>query len=177
MSEVPVLVPIFPYAAEGGARPSSYFRQGNWKSETNYLKIFDEKIAPQAKFMKQIERQARFFWLNLDVYKILLTESWTICISLRQQWNKVRSLRNHWETRWNKVRALRNHSEEGVAASSSLSERRDKVRAFEESLRRRCGLQAVHWASVDNDHLHCMSCGLSVTKLMRLLTKHTQLKN
>jgi len=29
MSEAPVLVPIFPYAAEGGARPSSYFRQGN----------------------------------------------------------------------------------------------------------------------------------------------------
>jgi len=25
------------------------------------LKIFDEKIAPQAKFMKQIARQARFF--------------------------------------------------------------------------------------------------------------------
>ena len=29
MSEAPILVPIFPYAAEGGARPSSYFRQGN----------------------------------------------------------------------------------------------------------------------------------------------------
>jgi len=29
MSEAPVLVLIFSYAAEGGARPSSYFRQGN----------------------------------------------------------------------------------------------------------------------------------------------------
>ena len=29
MSKAPVLVPIFPYAAEGGARPSSYFQQGN----------------------------------------------------------------------------------------------------------------------------------------------------
>jgi len=29
VSEAPVLVPIFSYAAEGGARPSSYFRQGN----------------------------------------------------------------------------------------------------------------------------------------------------
>ena len=30
MSEAPVLVPIFPYPSEGGARarPSSYFRQG-----------------------------------------------------------------------------------------------------------------------------------------------------
>ena len=61
MSEAPVLVPIFPYAAEGGARPNSYFRQGNRESETNCLKIFDEKIAPQAKFMKQIAPQARFF--------------------------------------------------------------------------------------------------------------------
>ena len=74
MSEAPVLVPIFPYAAEGGARPSSYFRQGNWESETKTF--FDEKIAPQAKLMKQIAPQARFFWLNPDVYKIFLTESW-----------------------------------------------------------------------------------------------------
>jgi hypothetical protein len=29
MSETPVLVPIFPYAAEGGDSSSSYFRQGN----------------------------------------------------------------------------------------------------------------------------------------------------
>ena len=29
MSEAPVLVPIFSYAAEGGARPSSYFRHWN----------------------------------------------------------------------------------------------------------------------------------------------------
>jgi len=28
MSEAPVLVPIYTHAAEGGARPSSYFRQG-----------------------------------------------------------------------------------------------------------------------------------------------------
>jgi len=28
MSEAPVIVPIFPYAAEGGARPSSYFDRG-----------------------------------------------------------------------------------------------------------------------------------------------------
>ena len=54
MSETPVLVPIFPYAAEGGASPISYFQQGNEESETNCLQIFDEKIAPQAKFMKQI---------------------------------------------------------------------------------------------------------------------------
>jgi len=64
--------------------------------------------------MKQIAPQARFFWLNPDVYKIFLTESWTNCISLRERWNKVRALRNHSETRWSKVRALRNHSEEGV---------------------------------------------------------------
>ena len=94
MSEAPALVPIFPYAAEGGARTSSYFWQENWKSETKCLKIFDGKIAPQAKFMKQIV-QARFFWLSPDVYKIFLTESWTNCISLREQWNKVRALRNH----------------------------------------------------------------------------------
>ena len=67
MSEAPVLVPNFLYAAEGGARPSSYFRQGNWESETNCLKIFDEKIAPQAKFVKQIEwimMCTRFFWMS-----------------------------------------------------------------------------------------------------------------
>ena len=29
MSEAPVLVPIFSYAAEEGARPNSYFRQVN----------------------------------------------------------------------------------------------------------------------------------------------------
>jgi len=75
MSEAPVLVPIFPYAAEGGARPSCYFRQGNWECESNCLKIFDEKIAPQANFMKQIAPQVRFFWLNPDVYKIFLTAS------------------------------------------------------------------------------------------------------
>jgi len=43
-------------------------------------------------------------------------------------------------------------------AGSPLSERWNKVQAFEESLKRRCGLQADHWASVDSDHLHCMSC-------------------
>ena len=42
MSEAPVLVPIFSYAAEGGARPSSFFRQGNWESETNCLKIYEQ---------------------------------------------------------------------------------------------------------------------------------------
>jgi len=45
------------------------------------------------------------------------------------------------------------------AAGSPLSELWNKVWAFEESLRRRCGLQAAHWASVDSDWLHCMSCG------------------
>jgi len=114
MSEAPVLVPIFPYAAEGGARPSSYFRQTSWESETNCLKIFDEKIAPQANFMKQIAQKARFFGLNPDVYKIFLIKSWTNSMSVRERWNKVRALRNHSETRWNEVRALRNHSEEGV---------------------------------------------------------------
>ena len=54
-------------------------------TETNCLKIFDEKIASQAKFMEQIEPQARFFCLNPDVYKIFLTESWTNCISLRER--------------------------------------------------------------------------------------------
>ena len=30
MSKAPILVPIFPYAAEGVARPRFYFRQENW---------------------------------------------------------------------------------------------------------------------------------------------------
>ena len=37
MSEAPVLVPIFPYAAEGGARPSSFFRQGNWAKKLKQI--------------------------------------------------------------------------------------------------------------------------------------------
>ena len=56
-----VYVPIFPYhaVAEGGARPSTYFRQGNRKSETTCFKISDENFAPKAKFMKQIAPQAK----------------------------------------------------------------------------------------------------------------------
>ena len=53
------------------------------------------------------------------------------------------------------------------AAGSPLSEWWNKVWAFEESLRRRCGLQAAHWASADSDHLHCMSCGSSFAGLPR----------
>ena len=53
------VVPIFLYAAEGGACPSPYFRQRNSESETKTF--FDEKIAPQAKLVKKIAPQARFF--------------------------------------------------------------------------------------------------------------------
>jgi len=159
MSEAPVLVPIFPYAAEGGARPSSDFWQGNWESETNCLRIFDEKIALQAKFMKQIAPQARFF-------------DW-ILMCTRFFWLNPRPIAFHWEKgeircglwgitqRQGEIRCgLWGITQKKVwAAGSPLSERWNKVRAFEESLRRRCGLQAAHWASGDSDHLHCMSCG------------------
>ena len=37
MSEAPVLVLIFPYAAEGGARPISYFRQGTESLRQRYF--------------------------------------------------------------------------------------------------------------------------------------------
>ena len=113
MSEATVLVPIFPYAAEGGARPSSYFRQGNWESETKSQDFWWKNCAA-----------GKIYETNCAARKICLTESWCVqdffdwmwtnCISLRERWNKVRVLRNHSETRWNKVRALRNHSEERV---------------------------------------------------------------
>jgi len=48
LREAPVLVPIFDRGTDS-------------EFKTNCLKIFDEKIAPQAKFMKQIVPQARFF--------------------------------------------------------------------------------------------------------------------
>ena len=61
MSEAPALVPIFPYAAQGGARPSCYFRQGSESLRQTVSRFFDEKIVPQAKLMKQIAPQATFF--------------------------------------------------------------------------------------------------------------------
>jgi len=86
MSEAPVLVPIFPYTAVGGARPRSYFRQGNWESETNCLKIFDEKIAPQAKFLKQN------FWNKISE----TNELWHICAPLQRACRRrVRWYRKH----------------------------------------------------------------------------------
>jgi len=157
MSEVPVLVPIFPYAAEGGARPSSYFRQGNWESETNCFKIFDEKIAPQAKFIKQIVSQARFFdwilmctgffWLNPGPIAFHWENSEIRCglSVITQRQGEIRCGLWGITQRQGEIRCglWGITQKKAWAAGSPLSERWNKVRAFEESLRR-CGLQAAH---------------------------------
>jgi len=84
-----------------------------------------------------------------------------ILMCTRFIWLNPGSIAFHWEN--GEIRCgLWGITQKKVwAAGSPLSERWNKVRAFDQSLRRRCGLQAAHWASVDSDHLHCMSCGMS----------------
>ena len=135
MSEVPVLVPIFPYADEGSARPSSYFRQGNWKSETNCLKICDEKLRRRQKLWNKLGRRPdffdwilmcpRFFWLNLGPIACHWENGEIRCglWGITQRQGEIRC--RLWGITQKKV----------WAAGSPLSERWNKVRAFEESLR------------------------------------------
>jgi len=162
MSEAPVLVPIFPYTAEGGARPSSYFRQGNWGSETNCLKIFDKKFRRRQNLWNKLhDRQDFFDW---------------ILMCTRFCWLNPGPIVFHWQNGEIRCRFWGITQRQGDircgiwgitqkklwTSVSPLSEQWNKVRSFEESFRRRFGLQAAHWVSVEGDHLHCMSCGMFV---------------
>jgi len=108
-----------------------------------------KQIAPQARFFDWILMCTRFFWLNPGPIAFHWENGEIRCglWGITQRQGEIRC--GLWGITQKKV----------WAAGSPLSERWNKVRAFEESLRRRCGLQAAHWASVDSDHLHCMSCG------------------
>jgi len=110
LREAPVQVPIFSRGTESLRQTVSRFLMTKLRRRQNLW----NNLCRSSFVLTLFIFKAPNYVLNPDLYKIFLTESWTNCISLREQWNQVRALRNQSETRWNKVRALRNHSEEGV---------------------------------------------------------------
>ena len=61
MSEAPVLLPIFPYADEGGARPSSFFDRGTESLKQIVSRFLMKKLRRRQNLRNKLSSMQDFF--------------------------------------------------------------------------------------------------------------------